>query len=130
MKKLKKLVIALLVLTMAIPSLTNSSSAREYTVTQNMTEWNIYLYEHQDLINVYNELFDARDAEGNRLYSDEFVMGIIANVEHEGAPGIVEYYFSLPLLPWRSGALCQSTYSPSEAPRRSRPRLCFRLQYA
>lgn len=95
MKKFKKLVIALLVMIMAIPTVSNNSSAKEYTVTQYMTEWNIYLYEHQDLINVYNELFDARDAEGNRLYSDEFVMGIIANVEHEGAPGIVEYYFSL-----------------------------------
>lgn len=95
MKKFKKLVIALLVMIMAIPTVSNNSSAKEYTVTQYMTEWNIYLYEHQDLINVYNELFDARDEEGNRLYSDEFVMGIIANVEHEGAPGIVEYYFSM-----------------------------------
>jgi len=98
MKKIKKIIIPLLVLIMVIPSMTvvpEKTTATEYTVTQNMTEWNIYLYEHQDLINVYNELFDARDEEGNRLYSDEFVIGIIANVEHEGAPGIVEYYFSL-----------------------------------
>lgn len=96
MKKIKKIVIALLVMMLAVPTIANStsSSAKEYTVTQEMSEWNIYLYEHQDLINVYNELFDARDEEGNRLYSDEFLIGMIANVEHEGAPGIVEYYFS------------------------------------
>lgn len=94
MKKIKKFVIALLVIVLAVPCYAKSVNAKEYTVTQYMTEWNIYLYEHQDLINVYNELFDARDEEGNRLYSDEFVIGLIANVEHEGAPGIVEYYFS------------------------------------
>lgn len=95
MKKFKNAIIALLVLIMAIPAVSTTAEAKDYTVTQYMTEWNIYLYEHQDLINVYNELFDATDEDGNRLYSDEFVIGIIANVEHEGAPGVVEYYFSL-----------------------------------
>lgn len=90
-KRIRNVLAAVLALVLMIPT---TSYAKEYVVTQKMTEWNIYLYEHQDLINVYNELFDATDEDGNKLYSEEFVVGIIANVEHEGAPGVVEYYFS------------------------------------
>lgn len=92
LKRIRNVLAAFLAIVLMIPA---TAHAKEYVVTQKMTEWNIYLYEHQDLINVYNELFDATDEDGNKLYSEEFVVGIIANVEHEGTPGVVEYYFSM-----------------------------------
>ncbi len=56
--------------------------------------WNAHLDDHRELINIYYGLLDAVDEEGERLYSDEFIIGFLANVEVEGNAGVVEYAFS------------------------------------
>lgn len=72
-------------------------SAKEtYSYTTTLSEWNIWLWEHQDYINVYNTVRDAvfEDKEREEVYPDEFLIGLIANIICEGTPGIVEYSFS------------------------------------
>ena len=59
-----------------------------------MSEWNAHLADRNDEACIYYGLLDAVDDNGDRLYSDEFIIGFLANIESEGYLGVVEYAFS------------------------------------
>lgn len=75
---------------------TNVEAKETYAYVANLTEWNIWLWEHQDYINIYNTIneavFEGKSRE--EVYPDEFMIALIANITCEGTPGIVEYAFS------------------------------------
>lgn len=69
-------------------------SAEKVTKEVYMSEWNAHLADHTNIANLFYGMTDAEDEEGNRLYSDEFIIGFLANVEAEGNTGVVEHIFS------------------------------------
>ena len=69
-------------------------SGEEVTKQVLVSEWNAHLDDHRDLVTLYYGLLDAVNEDGERLYSDEFIIGFLANVESEGNTGVVEYAFS------------------------------------
>ena len=78
-------------------------NAQNTTQIVEMTEWNAHLYDHKSIVPVYYELMEYEytpvDEEGNegepyKPYSEEMIIGFMANLEHEGNSGVVEYQFS------------------------------------
>lgn len=60
----------------------------------NTNKWDAYLEENEEARLVYDTFSKEMDEEGNRLFSDEFIIGLLANMEHEGTPGKVEGAFA------------------------------------
>lgn len=86
------ILLSVAVLAASIPTISYAEENTEQKIL--MTEWNAHLLDNETIIPVYNCLKDAVDESGNSLYSDEFIIGFIANIEHESKSGIVEYSFS------------------------------------
>lgn len=59
-----------------------------------LTDWEFYLHQHPDAALVYSTFSQKLDEKGNRIYSDEFIIGLLANISCEGKPGYVEGAFS------------------------------------
>ncbi len=96
MKRVLKSIINLILCTVIIFPFFSADSVSAEKVTKEvyMTEWNAHLADHKDIVNLYYGLKDAVDEEGNRIYSDEFIIGFLVNVEAEGNTGVVEHVFS------------------------------------
>lgn len=59
-----------------------------------LTDWQFYLYQNPAFAVVYGNLSSQLNNEGARIYSDEFIIGLLANISYEGSPGVVEQAFS------------------------------------
>ena len=59
-----------------------------------LTDWQLYLYQNPNYAVVYGNLSNQFDANGNRIYSDAFIIGLLANISYEGSPGVVEQTFA------------------------------------
>ena len=65
----------------------------EYTEVY-VSEWNAHMLDHKSVIPIYNGLIDLKNEDDETIYPEEFIIGLIANIEHEGKSGVVEYSFS------------------------------------
>lgn len=57
--------------------------------------FDIYLDNNDHIKSMYETFVKEVDDEGKRVFSDEFIVGLIANIESEGTPGVVESAFSI-----------------------------------
>lgn len=60
-----------------------------------LTDWEFYLHQNPESALIYGAFSQKLDEEGNRIYSDEFIIGLLANIACEGAPDSVEEAFSV-----------------------------------
>lgn len=81
-------------------NLENFEGGNKYTTRFNLsfekklTDWEFYLHQHPDAALVYGTFSQKLNEKGNRIYSDEFIIGLLANIACEGSPGYVEGAFS------------------------------------
>lgn len=60
-----------------------------------LTDWEFYLHQNPESALIYGAFSQKLDENGNRIYSDEFIIGLLANIACEGSPGMVESAFSV-----------------------------------
>lgn len=65
------------------------------TCRAELSDWQYYLYENPEAEDLYNAFSEITNEDGERVYSDEFIIGLLANITYEGTPGLVENAFAL-----------------------------------
>jgi hypothetical protein len=93
---INKLLIVFLIIGIILTILPASQSfaSNSTELSLSLTEWEAYLIDHENVERIYNTLKDMTDENGSRVYSDQFIIGLISNIMHEGNLGVVEYQFS------------------------------------
>ena len=88
------------------PEIFEEEKAEPLILSVELTPWQYYESTHPRILELYSTFSDVKDENGERVYSNEFIIGLIANIMCEGNSGEVErsfgkcgaYDFALPSL--------------------------------